>query len=553
MQQALTFTTRRITLYAAVFAMAALVVTVLAVSFATGSAQAQANTDPRSNADAYPFPHPCGAGFPNAFPEEPAQAIKEGQLALFDAYWDFDSESLNNNQCPYAVSHTVKTDRGGKRTLTGSTRSVVNADIRTTVFEVSNHYKHTVTEEDKNKYDFFPPVGTKVWWVKSGAPLLDGETTDLALAFSTALFKDAHWDSPDGTPLQYEFEAERDPDANTPDFFAFVTGAVEPEWDSRNADTNEAQMRPGEYKHVNWVFLANDTYVLDIHIKGHVRLEPPEGRTEDNWKPITWPDGVDYKENEEAADLPPEVAEAWDALKRTVTSQVKEYVINIGSEPDPQPRVGLRVSIPETLPVTDVGDPIPIIPGDLDALTAKLTGTGNTSFRAELADNGRAVQIKVADGASLDYEQKDTYNLRLKVGDGKNVHGDVDDSVDLTIPVRIDLQNVGDGIYLVPSKTFLKVGETVAIALVHEVNPGVDGVYPWRLQEGTFQWFSGSTANPVPSTPISGNPTRSYSATETTPGVRCYAASVNYADGVGHGGEAGIYHATPVCVTWWTD
>ena len=257
--QAFAITPKKITLYTAGLAMAALVITVLAVSFATGPAQAQANTDTRNNS-IYLLPHPCGAGFENAFPEAPVQAISSGHLALFDAYWDFGTKSLNNNQCPLTVTHEVMTDRGGNKTLEGSYRNVANADIRTTVFEVSNQYKHTVTQAYRNKYPFFPPVGTQVWWIKSGDPLVDSEASDLVLAFSTALFKDAHWHLKDSeTPLQYEFEAERDPAANTPGFFAFVPGATESTWDSRDADTNVIQMPPGEYKHVNWVFLADDS------------------------------------------------------------------------------------------------------------------------------------------------------------------------------------------------------------------------------------------------------------------------------------------------------
>ena len=280
-------------------------------------------------------------------------------------------------------------------------------------------------------------------------------------------------------------------------------------------------------------------------------MTPPNGRTEDDWKPITWPDGVDYKADENATDLPPEVEEAWAALKRTVTSQVKEYVINVGTEFNPQPRIGLHASIPETLPVTDVGSPVPVIPGDADALTAELTGRGHKWFRAELVDDGRGVQIKAVGGERhLDYEKKASYNLKLKISDGRNVHGDLDASADLIIPVRIDLQDVGAGIYLIPSNKFAKVGGTVTIDLVHEVSLASGWDYPRRLEEGTFQWFSGATADPVPSTPVTGNPTRSYSATQTEPGIRCYSASVDYSDGIE---AAGTYRATPVCVTWWTD
>ena len=58
---------RQFRFYAAAIALAALVITLLAVTFATGPAQAQGttdggNTDDYTNLSTYPNPQPCGTG-----------------------------------------------------------------------------------------------------------------------------------------------------------------------------------------------------------------------------------------------------------------------------------------------------------------------------------------------------------------------------------------------------------------------------------------------------------------------------------------------------------
>ncbi|MYC38009.1 MAG: hypothetical protein F4X66_14005, partial [Chloroflexi bacterium] len=81
---------RRTALYGAMLAMAALVITLLAVNFAAGPALAQ-------NADnTYPDPQPCGPGAATAFMEEPHE-LTSGHYALFDSYWQWTKESTEDD------------------------------------------------------------------------------------------------------------------------------------------------------------------------------------------------------------------------------------------------------------------------------------------------------------------------------------------------------------------------------------------------------------------------------------------------------------------------
>ena len=88
MMDTLTNIPKQLKLAGAMLAMAALVITLLAATLATGPAQAQSpgNTDSYPNLSTYPNPQPCGPGAGTAFMEEPHE-ITTGHYALFDAYW----------------------------------------------------------------------------------------------------------------------------------------------------------------------------------------------------------------------------------------------------------------------------------------------------------------------------------------------------------------------------------------------------------------------------------------------------------------------------------
>ena len=433
---------------AAVAALAIFAVTaamLLAGGFNTSPAQAQSTT--------YPDPQPCGQGHA-AVPEKPAKQITEGEIALFDAYWDLGTNTLNNNLCPPEIVRT--TTKKGKKVVPIVKRSDANIDIAKTVIHVTEDYKVTVVNSaadnydpeavagptiDVNEYIFLrealglgvneaPEPNTKVYWLRLDDPDTTGEdeneTSDLVLGFSTELFDKNYWEPRGNLPaVQYEYESERDDiyEVHGPHFFAFDAPKknngeqIEAIWSSVDADVNHVDMGPGERKNLQWIFTEPGTHHIQVHVKGHVRQNPPEGAGND-WEKIA-PD------------------------ERTVASEVRLYTIQAGPlNFNKQPMFQVERTVAENSPSgTKVGDPVAVAMGDDgDTLTYGLDGKGSSHFEVQPVPGG--AQITVATGAMLDYETMPVYDLVLGVSDGKNLEGGPDPSLDNEVALKIQLEDV---------------------------------------------------------------------------------------------------------------
>ena len=436
----LTNTPIQLKITGAVLAIAALAIVLAWVAITAGPTMAQ--TDP------YDDPKPCG---PDQVPGNPDEIVTSGHYAVFDAYWDTGKQTLNNNLCPPSVTHVETPGSGGgfgqKPTppTTTHTRTASNVDIQRTVFHLDPSFQHTLTAPDVENYDFFQvgdtdAVGQTVWWLRTGDDAMTPDVTEtesaLKMGFSAGLFDSKYWYLEDGTaegaePLQYEFEAVREPGIPPEEYGHFFVFDDSPpsdgvnktaEWDSSDADTNELQMYPGEYKHLQWAFTKPGTYVLSVHLKGHVRQDNPHEDTDpdydENWKPISG--------------------------DSTVTSEVKQYTFHVGALTlNHEPTFQVERSVEEHAPhnaehVTLVGAPIPVYQGDDDDLTFTLTGPGHSLFSvaADADANGNA-QIKVA--GNLDHEVLSEYRLTLGVSDNKDHESNTDASVDSRISVKINV------------------------------------------------------------------------------------------------------------------
>ncbi len=522
----------------AMLAMAALVITLLAVNFAAGPAQAQETTTP---------PKPCGPGA-NPVPDSPDLEIKGGHHAVFDAYWwpleeGVDgSGTLNNNLCPPRVVHTKTTDPVTRKTTTTHHLYASNIDIGTTVFRVPDVAKRSLTDALLEKYPALKKDLTaddyedgqlktgadapQVWWLQPDTP---GQPI---IGFSAYRFDDEHWhykdeDGNEVTPLQYEFEAVREPGippAEYGHFFVFDDEddipadqtKVEAIWDSYDTDTNELKLEPGDVRHFQWVFTKPGYYVLEVHIKGHVRKENPLGK-----------DDPDYDEN-------------WKRVSEddTVTSEVKEYTFFVGDKtPNHPPRFAVERSVPEnSASGTKVGDPIDVVQGDSDSLTFSLSGPGHSLFTVEATSDGNA-QVKTGGDSHrhLDYEVKPVYDLVLGVSDCKTWQGKDEDTctVDSTQALRVQVTNVKEpvGVTLSASQNPINVGETLFLyASVGDIPAGA-GV---TKVEGGFLW----TEHPTQNTGIISGPTKapvySYRADNLgSSAERSYSVDVLYYDAPG--------------------
>ena len=98
---------RHFRLYGAVLAMAALLITLLAVTLTAGPAMAE---EPK-NAEKYDKPYPCSEEVePDAHTTEIA---RHGYYAVFDGFWDYEVGHLSNNFCPPKVTETIVEDDEG--------------------------------------------------------------------------------------------------------------------------------------------------------------------------------------------------------------------------------------------------------------------------------------------------------------------------------------------------------------------------------------------------------------------------------------------------------
>ena len=557
---------RRFKLYAAAMAMAALVIALLAVAYATGPAQAQ-NED-NLNAGKYADPQPCGLNM-SAVPANPDEEFSGGHVALFDAYWDYESQTLNNNLCPPLAEHEVIWDRQGNIQEIVTNRTESNIDVNTTVFHAGDEFKHTVTAAEKAKYDFLPPAGTQVWWLKQDDPVAEAreeaerkkqglppeDEPELVLGISAGLFKKADWhrkslgDGTDLKPLEYEFEAIRDPEGNVIPFVVFENDARKPIWDSRNADTNSIELEPGEYQHYNWVFFPgpgqSHTYVLEVHMKGHVRTKAVDGITPDNWKPITWPKNTPYN---------PDIDTLEDQV---VTSSLvkQQYTIHVGPlHLNEQPRFEVyRVAHEGAAAGTEVGEPIAMSGLDRDELQYELKGDGSedfSHFKLEYG-TGLGVQITVAQGADLRYPERPYYDLELTVSDGHDHEDGEDTAIDDTIPLRIQVFPTDRPYaFLGFANEYPRIGEDVYIdASVNGLPSGSVGT-GFTLREKTVTRQDDGTYVTTWETVEPEDTTRDWARfrfKREKPGTRGYEVVVNYQTSEG---TAKTFKSALYPVTW---
>ena len=466
-----------------VLALALIAAIAVALTLTSG-AQAQSPTN------TYADPQPCGPGAETASQPEPHE-IHEGHYALFDAYWQWtSSEDLDNtgvlrtNTCPPLVSET-ENDEGE----TVTTLSVSNIDIDEAIFHVLDERQATVvaslsqnpsgteiSTDEYKKLAEYAAAGSEIWWLRMDDPdTLDvDETSDLTLGFSTKRFDDQYWgDAEDnGPPLRYKYELQRHPGIDPiehPHFLAYRApkannGEAELVWDSARADVEDLLMEPGELEHLQWIFTKPGTYALSVHLQGWVRKARPAGAGRD-WLPIS--------------------------SNTTETSEVKRYVIQVGTELDENepPVFGLNLTVPENSPAdTLVGAPVPIYEADADTLYYTLSGDDNEHFVLEPMTNPHAVQIQVAADANLDYETKAIYELTLSVTDRIDHESNPDPTtIDDRLAVRIALEDEAPSLTLSASDTNPRLGETVMLtANVREAPPSVNPVLTWYQKDEGF-------------------------------------------------------------------
>ena len=571
---------KKIALYAAGIALSAFVIALLAVAFATGPAQAQ-------NADNnYPAPRPCGPG-PNtdvASQPEPHE-VTEGHFALFEAYWrttepintatgTINTGALHANLCPPKMVTTKETDPLTSSVTETTKRTTSNIAIKEAIMHVQNEeYQVDVVGTNAEatsgqlSLEEYPdvrkalrlgpddpvPPETKVWWLKLDDPDTTGadedETSDLSLGFSTLLLDGKYWltraNADNEKPMRYKFEVQRYPTdpADDPHFFAYEApnaggAAAKLVWDSFRPDDEKTDMLldPGEYRALQWVFTKPGTYLLSVHLQGFVRKENPH-----------LPDHPNYDAN-------------WEPISNKVseTSDVKQYTIQVGDKLDETepPIFGVSLSVAEnTQAGASVGDPIPVYNADADVLYYDLVGVGEEDFDtvAGPGTDPHTVQIVVADGASLDYETRSSYDLSLTVTDKLDHEGNPQDEnkgeveIDDILIVRIALEDQAPGLILRVDQAYPAVRETVNFTAWYEPTPELaDQAVEYVLTEREQTKHDGIKWHLI--SPAGNAPT--WSVDQSSAVSKVYRAAAQWDDDDDPGTPPKFVHSEEIRVTW---
>ena len=464
-------------LFGAILALTIIAAVAVALTLTAGPTQAQNATN------TYDDPQPCGPGAGTAFQPEPHE-VHEGHFALFDTYWQPGSDEpntgkLRTNLCPPMVTETENDEEETVATLTAS-----GIDIDEAIFHVLDDDKVTVVsgtagDGQISTGDFarlaqldHVEVGDPVWWLR-----LDG-TSDLTLGFSTKRFSDTYWAStePDTSAFRYMLELERTPGLSPQDHPHFIAykkpqtdnAPAELVWDSNEPHVTALEMQPGQLEDLQWIFTTPGTYEIWVHLLGHVRH--PENPPAD-WEPISG--------------------------NITETSEVKRYVIQVGSELEEvePPQFGVNYSIPENSPApTPLGPPIPIFRTELDDLSYQLSGEGSDDFAVVSTTNPNTVQVVVADGAQLDFETRAKYELTLEVTDNLDHESNQDDTIDDTLALGITLEDVPPSAVIKASTHNPELGQGVTFAgVVKEF--GEPGHIVYIFSGGSDGIFSSTTSN----------------------------------------------------------
>ena len=537
---------RHIKAYTAALALAALVITLLAVSFSAGPTQAQNATN------TYDSPVPCGdtPGTGTASMDEPHE-LTTGHFALFDAYWerigdDLDEGAIHINDCP----PKMVADRAGILS-----RAAAAIDRAEAIIHVENTRQATVINSASRGYvpgsvegptvDLveYPAVasaanvGDKVWWLQLDDPDTTDvdETSDLRIGFSAALFDEKYWlKNEENAPMRWMLEAvsfRNIDEANPPHFFAYEAPkknnarqerAV---WDSFRPDVTEHDMMldPGEYRSLQWIFTGEGSYTIQSQFQGFVRSTNPYGEGEDG-------------------------RDDWEAISNEYdeTSAISEYVFQVGDNLDETepPMFGVSASVHEDAsPGDKVGQPIRVFGAEVDKLIYTLTGTGSDNFGVSSHTHPFAAQVVVAGNANLDYETDSSYDLVLEVSDGKDHEGNIDLSADHSIAVEIGVLQA-PRVYLEANKHALKVGHRVNISANVWALP--EGVAVSTLSYTLWETSSDGATRLIYLVPDATTYTGTTTESKDSPGTFTYTPTALYIlNGVEH-----RLHGDPVTVTW---
>ena len=341
----------RFKIYAAV-ALAALLMTLLAVTLTTGQAQATTtdtttialsgddNSIPQQQGTPHATPEACPGetGNDNA---KAASVVDSGHYALFDVWWNDDEGELTNTVCPPSV--TTTTGRDGTMTTTRAASSIDITAEPPTIIHIPNSAMVNLSTSTKYTKAAYPDVwkaddaenpngdGDRMVWALPACPP-DGDPSDvgLCLSFSAALLNDVDWDGNIEFIVTHVHQVDIDKqdrryvlvyDGPAPG----TTGDPDLRWYSADQDEDTVNVAAGGYDRPMWFFPSRGAYEFQVYIRGN-------------------PDTT--KSNPIATEV-------------SVTSDERNYILHVGAEAD----LGVGVFVEpaeDSGPSVDPGDEVTV-------------------------------------------------------------------------------------------------------------------------------------------------------------------------------------------------
>ena len=169
------------------------------------------------------------------------------------------------------------------------------------------------------------------------------------------------------------------------------------------------------------------------------------------------------------------------------------------------------------VPERDVGAPVTASDQDNgDTLTYSLSGTDSGSF--DINSSTGQIQAK----AALDFEDKQTYSVRVEVRDSKDANGDADEATDDTIAVTINVQDVNDPPVLSGSSTVDYLENGIGAVATYTATDPESQPINWGLFGADEDEFS-----------ITGGVLRFLTPPDYDDGSTTYSVTIEASDGTG--------------------
>ena len=291
-------------IYAAV-ALAALLMTLLAVTLTAGQAQATTTTTIADSGDDNSIPQQQDTtprhATPEACPgetgntnEKAASVVDSGHYALFDVWWNDEEGELTNTVCPPSITYVPSQtpvppsfgNPGKPGTPARTDRAASSIDITAeppTIIHIPSGARVNLKESTEYTETKYPEVwhaddaenpdgdGDRMVWVLPACPP-DGDPSEVGLcvSYSAALLNSADWNG----NIEYIVTHVHQVDIDKQDrryVLAYDVPEAGPQlrWYSANQEADTVNVAPGGYDRPMWFFPSRGAYEFQVYIRGN--------------------------------------------------------------------------------------------------------------------------------------------------------------------------------------------------------------------------------------------------------------------------------------------